>query len=131
MGAQGVEAHMRDSSPLPARKEISVPTGLVPVWMFCSLHPWDKLIDDWPGLGGRTELQGRMNYLASLVLHQAERDPDKVRFQIIGQHGCYGPEYFIRVLNSSSGDLLQDPGIEWLDPEDVPVFLGHATLARR
>ena len=72
-----------------------------------------------------------MNYLASLVLHQAERDPGKIRFQIIGQHGCDGPEYFIRVLNGASGDLLQDPGIVWLDPEDVSVFWGHATLERK
>ena len=72
-----------------------------------------------------------MNYLASLVLHQAERDLDKICFQIIGQHGCDDPEHFIRVLNGASGDLLQDAGIVWLDPEDVPVFLGHATLERK
>ena len=60
---------------------------------------------------GHTELQGRMNHFASLVLREANRDPEKIRFQIAGQFGCDGPELFIRVLNGASGDSLQDPGI--------------------
>ena len=69
-----------------------------------------------------------MNYFVSIVVAQAERDPGKVRCQVFGQYGCDGPEYFIRVLNGASGPIIQDPGIEWMSPADVPPFWGHATL---
>ena len=61
-----------------------------------------------------------------LVIQQAESDPEKVRFEVCGQYGVDGPEYFIRVLNGASGPY-QDPGIEWMPPEKVPMFLGHVT----
>ena len=83
---------------------------------------------NYPGLGAQSELQGRMNYFAWIVMEQADRDPGKIRFQVVGHYGCDCPEYFIRVLNGASGPIVQDPGMEWMSPGDVPVFLGHATL---
>ena len=102
--------------------------GFVQMWIFCSLPPWANMPCKYPGLEGQTDLQGRMNYFAWIVMEQAERDPEKIRFEVVGQYGVDGPEYFIRVLNGASGPMYQDPGIEWMSPHQVPLFLGHASL---
>ena len=95
--------------------------------MFCSLPPWANLPCEYPGLEGQTDLQGRMNCFTWIVEDQTEKDPEKIRFEVVGQYGVDGPEYFIRVLNGASGPY-QDPGIEWMSPHQDPMFLAHASL---
>ena len=74
---------------------------------------------------GLTKLQSRVNHMVSLIITETEADPEKVRFEVMGQYGVDGPEYFVRVLNG--GSMNQDPGINWLTPDKVPMYGVHAT----